>query len=206
MEHRDFSAPVSCLWCGTFSPYAICFGPASECRRARERALHWPEFRVCVRPILFNHHWLIYCSYVLVRRGTEHGRGCGSRRHSDTLRRSHFRRRNGGVAGSFLSLVYLRTWEDGMIAGRGWIALVVVIPLVGDRSGSCREPIFRLHHRLASSDHRRGLSTCLELSVADVSLHFSGHRACLDKSTPWTPHERASGLDAALYSRGAPLM
>jgi len=99
-----------------------------------------------VGPILFNHHWLIYCSYILVPLvwyflyHTTYGlavRAAGEKPstaevagHNVTLIRYAaviFGAAMAGVAGAFLSLVYLRTWEDGMTAGRGWVALAVVI-------------------------------------------------------------------------------
>jgi simple sugar transport system permease protein len=32
-----------------------------------------------------------------------------------------------GLAGAFLSVAYLTTWAEGMTAGRGWVALALVI-------------------------------------------------------------------------------
>lgn len=99
-----------------------------------------------IGPILFHHHWLIYCSYVLVPLvwyflyHTPYGlalRATGEKPSTaevaghEVIRIRYaaviFGAAMAGVAGSFLSLVYLRTWEDGMTAGRGWVALAVVI-------------------------------------------------------------------------------
>ena len=99
-----------------------------------------------IGPILFNHHWLIYCSYILVPvtwyflYQTSYGlsvRAAGEKPSTaevaghDVIRIRYaaviFGAAMAGIAGSFLSLVYLRTWEDGMTAGRGWVALAVVI-------------------------------------------------------------------------------
>jgi simple sugar transport system permease protein len=97
-------------------------------------------------PVLFQHHWLIYCSYLLVPlvwyflHHTSFGlalRAAGERPSTaevaghDVVRIRYaaviFGAGMAGIAGSFLSLVYLRTWQDGMTAGRGWVALAVVI-------------------------------------------------------------------------------
>jgi general nucleoside transport system permease protein len=32
-----------------------------------------------------------------------------------------------GLAGSFLSIIYTPLWSEGMVAGRGWIALALVV-------------------------------------------------------------------------------
>ena len=32
-----------------------------------------------------------------------------------------------GLAGAFLSVAYLNSWAEGMTAGRGWVALALVI-------------------------------------------------------------------------------
>ena len=95
---------------------------------------------------LFNQHWLIYCSYALVPLvwyflvHTPYGlalRAAGEKPSTaevaghDVIRIRYaaviFGAAMAGIAGSFFSLVYLRTWEDGMTAGRGWVALAVVI-------------------------------------------------------------------------------
>ena len=99
-----------------------------------------------VGPIFFNHHWLVYCSYFLVPATwyflyyTSYGlalRAAGEKPSTaevaghNVIRIRYmaviFGAAMAGIAGSFLSLVYLRTWQDGMTAGRGWVALAVVI-------------------------------------------------------------------------------
>jgi ABC-type uncharacterized transport system permease subunit len=95
---------------------------------------------------LFNHQWLVYASWLLVagtawflyrsRAGlilravgespaSAHSIGYG------VIRIRYFATVFGGamagVGGAFLSVFYTPLWVEGMVAGRGWIALALVV-------------------------------------------------------------------------------
>ena len=99
-----------------------------------------------VGPVLFNHNILVYLSYVMVAAvwwflyRTRPGlalRAAGERPSAvDVAGWSVFRIRYlavifgagmAGLAGAFLSVAYLNSWAEGMTAGRGWVALALVI-------------------------------------------------------------------------------
>lgn len=98
-----------------------------------------------VGPALFQQHWMVYAALVLVvmvavflhrtRAGlvlravgespeAAHALGIPVRaiRYAALV----FGGACAGVAGAFLSIVYTPLWSDGMVAGRGWIALALV--------------------------------------------------------------------------------
>ncbi len=99
-----------------------------------------------VGPLLFGHDPLVYLAWLLVpatalflfrtRAGTVL-RACGEN-HEAAHALGHPVRRvrllavlfggaTAGLAGGFLSLVYTPMWVEGMTAGRGWIALALVV-------------------------------------------------------------------------------
>lgn len=97
-------------------------------------------------PILFNHNILVYLSYLLVPAAwfllyrTQIGlslRAVGEKpRSAEVAGVNVFRVRYAavvvggalaGLAGAFLSVGSLNGWTEGMTAGRGWIALALVI-------------------------------------------------------------------------------
>jgi simple sugar transport system permease protein len=97
-------------------------------------------------PVLFRQNWLVYLSYLLVLATwyflyrTHAGLALwatGEKPSSvDVAGRSVFVIRYGavlfgsamaGLGGAFLSLGYLHSWVEGITAGRGWIALALVI-------------------------------------------------------------------------------
>jgi general nucleoside transport system permease protein len=99
-----------------------------------------------VGPILFNQNFLVYLSYAAVFAvwyflyRTRPGlalRAAGERPSAiDVMGWNVFRIRYlatifgaamAGLAGAFLSVAYLNTWAEGMTAGRGWVALALVI-------------------------------------------------------------------------------
>lgn len=99
-----------------------------------------------VGPILFNQHWAVYLSILLVfgvwwyLRSTRSGlilRAVGeSHEAAHALGYSvvgtrfaaiAFGGACAGLGGAFLSLVIVPTWVDGMTAGSGWIALAIVV-------------------------------------------------------------------------------
>jgi simple sugar transport system permease protein len=99
-----------------------------------------------IGPILFNHTLLTYLSWVLVvatswylfrTRAGLHLRAVGeSPQTADALGVAVVRTRYlhtliggafAGVAGVCFSLSIVPTWQDGMTAGRGWIAIALVI-------------------------------------------------------------------------------
>jgi ABC-type uncharacterized transport system permease subunit len=98
-----------------------------------------------VGPALFQQHWMVYAALVLVvmvvvflhrtRAGlvlravgespeAAHALGIPVRaiRYAALV----FGGACAGVAGAFLSIVYTPLWSEGMVAGRGWIALALV--------------------------------------------------------------------------------
>lgn len=99
-----------------------------------------------VGPLLFNHDPLVYVSYVLAaamcfflwrtRQGMELRAAGDSPRAADSVGLSVARIRylytllGGGivaVGGAYLSISYNHMWSEGMTAGRGWIAVALVI-------------------------------------------------------------------------------
>ena len=97
-------------------------------------------------PILFDQNALVYVSYVAVFAvwyflyRTRPGlalRAAGERPSAiDVVGWNVFRIRYlatifgaamAGLAGAFLSVAYMNTWAEGMTAGRGWVALALVI-------------------------------------------------------------------------------
>ena len=56
--------------------------------------------------------------------GRAFGRLSGDRR---ALRRDAVRRRHGGLAGGYYSIVNLHLWQEQLTSGRGWIALALVV-------------------------------------------------------------------------------
>lgn len=99
-----------------------------------------------IGPILFQQNVLVYFSYLMVavvwyflyltRPGLAL-RAAGEKPSAvDVVGWSVFRIRYlavifgaamAGLAGAFLSVAYLNNWADGMTAGRGWVALALVI-------------------------------------------------------------------------------
>lgn len=99
-----------------------------------------------VGPLFFNHDVMVYFSYALVAflfwyifrtRGGLNLRAVGENpRAADAMGLSVTRARYfysllggglAGVAGGYLSVVYTQMWVEGMTAGRGWIAVALVI-------------------------------------------------------------------------------
>jgi simple sugar transport system permease protein len=99
-----------------------------------------------IGPVFFNHDMMVYLSYVLVAsccffiNRTRPGmnlRAVGENpRAADAMGLSVARSRYAytliggglsGMAGGYLSVVYSRMWVEGMTAGRGWIAVALVI-------------------------------------------------------------------------------
>lgn len=99
-----------------------------------------------VGPVFFRQNWLVYASYVFVpatwyflnrTRGGLTLWATGEKPSSvDVSGRSVLAIRYGavlfgsamaGLGGAFLSLGYLHSWVEGITAGRGWIALALVI-------------------------------------------------------------------------------
>jgi simple sugar transport system permease protein len=97
-------------------------------------------------PIFFNQNVLVYLSYVMVAAvwyflyQTRPGlalRAAGEKPSAvDVVGWNVFRIRYlavmfgagmAGLAGAFLSVAYLNSWAEGMTAGRGWVALALVI-------------------------------------------------------------------------------
>jgi simple sugar transport system permease protein len=97
-------------------------------------------------PVLFNQNPLVYLSYAAVFAvwyflyRTRPGlalRAAGERPSAiDVMGWNVFRIRYlatvfggamAGLAGAYISVAYLNTWSEGMIAGRGWVALALVI-------------------------------------------------------------------------------
>jgi simple sugar transport system permease protein len=99
-----------------------------------------------VGPIFFNHDIMVYASYALVlllgffifrTRPGMNLRAVGENpRAADAMGLSVVRIRYfytlfggglSGIAGGYLSVVYTQMWVEGMTAGRGWIAVALVI-------------------------------------------------------------------------------
>jgi simple sugar transport system permease protein len=99
-----------------------------------------------VGPALFSHHWLVYLSWVLFgavawflyrSRGGLVLRAVGESPSSATAigykvigiryLATLFGGACAGVGGAYLSTVYTPLWVEGMTAGRGWIALALVV-------------------------------------------------------------------------------
>ncbi|MDD9921516.1 MAG: ABC transporter permease [Boseongicola sp.] len=99
-----------------------------------------------VGPILFNQHPLVYLSLILVAatwyvlRSTRMGlvlravgeshdaaHALGYSVHGTRIAAILFGGACAGLGGAFLSLVIVPQWTDGMTAGRGWIALAIVV-------------------------------------------------------------------------------
>lgn len=99
-----------------------------------------------IGPVLFNHDWLVYSSFLLVpalwylfyrTRPGLHLRAVGeSPQTADALGVNVFRIRYvsvvvggmlAGLGGAYLSLAYAPSWIENMTAGRGWIAVALVI-------------------------------------------------------------------------------
>lgn len=99
-----------------------------------------------IGPALFSQHWLVYVTLLLVAavawflnrsRGglvlravgespeAAHALGIPVRRVR-TLAIA-FGGACAGLAGAFLSVIYTPLWSEGMVAGRGWIALALVV-------------------------------------------------------------------------------
>jgi simple sugar transport system permease protein len=97
-------------------------------------------------PIFFNQNVLVYLSYIMVAAvwyflyRTRPGlalRAAGEKPSAvDVVGWNVFRIRYlavmfgagmAGLAGAFLSVAYLNSWAEGMTAGRGWVALALVI-------------------------------------------------------------------------------
>jgi ABC-type uncharacterized transport system permease subunit len=97
-------------------------------------------------PVLFAHHPMVYLSWLLLAavawflfrsRGglvlravgespeSAHALGYGVR--LIRLAAALFGGACAGLAGAYLSLVYTPLWAEGMVAGRGWIALALVV-------------------------------------------------------------------------------
>jgi ABC-type uncharacterized transport system permease subunit len=98
-----------------------------------------------IGPALFSHHWLVYGALALTgvvawflfrSRGglvlravgespeSAHALGYGVRRIRFAA--LAFGGACAGLAGTYLSTVYTPLWSEGMVAGRGWIALALV--------------------------------------------------------------------------------
>ncbi|MDR1471022.1 MAG: ABC transporter permease [Synergistaceae bacterium] len=99
-----------------------------------------------IGPVFFNHDAMVYASYALVAllaffifktRPGMNLRAVGeSPRASDAMGLPVVRIRYlytllggglAGIAGGYLSVVYTQMWVEGMTAGRGWIAVALVI-------------------------------------------------------------------------------
>jgi simple sugar transport system permease protein len=99
-----------------------------------------------IGPALFSHHWLVYLSWVLFAavawflyrsRGGLVLRAVGESPSSATAigykvigiryLATLFGGACAGVGGAYLSTVYTPLWVEGMTAGRGWIALALVV-------------------------------------------------------------------------------
>ncbi|MDR1137853.1 MAG: ABC transporter permease [Synergistaceae bacterium] len=99
-----------------------------------------------IGPVFFRHDILVYASYVLVAamcffifrtRPGMNLRAVGENpRAADAMGLSVWRARYlytllggglSGLAGGYLSVVYNQMWVEGMTAGRGWIAVALVI-------------------------------------------------------------------------------
>jgi len=99
-----------------------------------------------IGPVLFQHDAMVYVSYLLVAflcffifrtRPGMNLRAVGENpRASDAMGLSVARTRYiytlaggglSGIAGGYLSVVYAQMWVEGMTAGRGWIAVALVI-------------------------------------------------------------------------------
>lgn len=97
-------------------------------------------------PILFNHHGLVYFSWALVAATAwflDKSRwGLVVRAIGESPAAAHavgypvipirylaviFGGAMAGLAGAFLSVFYTPLWAEGMVAGRGWIALALVV-------------------------------------------------------------------------------
>ncbi|MGH6611133.1 MAG: ABC transporter permease, partial [Burkholderiaceae bacterium] len=96
-------------------------------------------------PALFEQHWLVYASLVLtvavawflfrtrgglvlraVGEAPESAHALGHRVRSIRCAALVFGGACAGLAGAYLSTVYTPLWSEGMVAGRGWIALALV--------------------------------------------------------------------------------
>jgi len=64
-----------------------------------------------------------------------------------------------GIGGAYLSVVYTALWADGMVAGRGWIAVALVV------FGSWMLP------RVAAGAYLFGAISLLELSIQGLGLN-----------------------------------
>ncbi|WP_417282958.1 ABC transporter permease [Comamonas sp.] len=99
-----------------------------------------------IGPALFHHHWLVYASWLLVAATAwflDRSRGgLVLRALGESPTAAHaigypviairylavlYGGAMAGLGGAFLSVFYTPLWADGMVAGRGWIALALVV-------------------------------------------------------------------------------
>ena len=116
------------------------------------------------------------------------------------------RRRDGGLAGGYMSLSYSPIWAENMTAGRGWIALALVVFATWRPARLLRRRLsLRRHHvslQLYVQGTRRAHPVAVPLHAA-LSRHRRRAGDDLARPTP-DPPQRA-GLPRQVVPRGGRL-